>query len=326
MNSYTILRDLCSVTGSSALWSKKYRVEFIKRKLRENKIPFSEDRFIPVPGVPDWSLASCGLPTTTWYPILGEWIEDYPAANILVEFFGKTLPSSPIDRLRDSPYVPPWSLETTVFLAHYDVATNLSQNCQDNSASVANLLELCIRLSKSPPSNRVVVAFVDLEERVQPEICGAQRLAQQILKLKRKFGKVRVAINLELTAQGTEYWVSVPLLGKLPIPELKSLHRVESPYNDACVLAEEGIPSVCIGALDKKNLNEAIGMGHCDTWSICHSLADTFEDNAVEADMNKFVDLLESLVSPPPLPGRGKLKGDSKCGFDPFKRGTYQQI
>ncbi len=185
------------------------------------------------------------------------------------------------------------SNNTIVFLAHHDVANMKSENCQDNTASVCNLLHLCELLKqlselKKLKSN-VLVAWTDAEEIVSPATCGAKRLS--ILCKLGFFGNVTKAINLELTANGTELWGSCLTSHKLlyDIQTKYKARKVQTPYNDAFVLERNGMSSVCIGILSESELNTAVQRGFCKTWALCHTDIDTIE-NASETDMSNFVE------------------------------------
>lgn len=191
--------------------------------------------------------------------------------------------------------------KTTVFSAHHDVANRDSENCQDNTASVCNLLDLALRLSKQQPVNNVLIAFTDAEEIVQPAKSGANRVALKIQA--GNFAEVKYIYNLELTANGTRYWYSYQNQPNVPVNEaanhLRQLHpsaaRVRTPYNDSYAFEMRMLPSVCIGSLtETEMLSAKQGVG-CKTWMLCHSMNDTF-GGAVEADMDAFVDFLVSLI------------------------------
>jgi hypothetical protein len=262
---YDFLRQLCAFNADITAFRGNMnpisnRVAYIMHQLDTHKIAYVVDKFQPIIGVPDAEE------------------NKFAEVNIVVEIKG-------IDE----------SL-TTVFSAHHDVNNVASENCQDNTASVANLLDLCVRLSKNKPANNVVVCFNDSEEKVNPMTCGIQRLAQNILK--GIYGKVKYVVVLELTANGKNYWMSYRNENALSqrIREIQpTTHRVGTPYNDSMVI-EKYIPSVCIGSLDDNNLTQTKTRGFCRTWAMCHRMEDTFESQAGEGDMDLFVNYLESLI------------------------------
>ncbi len=265
---YEFLKELCAFSADFNAFERgrenpvTNRVQYIMNRLDAHKIAYTIDMFQPVNGVPD----------------AGDSKKLF--VNIVVEIEGNN---------KDL---------TTVFLAHHDIVNFNSENAQDNTASVANLLDLCVRLSNNKPANNVVIAFVDAEEIVSPSICGSQRLAQNILK--GKHGHVKYAVNLELTANGQNYWMSFNNSANTLAHHIREIHpnthRVRTPYNDAFILEKEGIPSVCVGSLNDGNLAQVKSRGYCKTWAMCHREEDTFESQAVEGDMDLFVNWLETLI------------------------------
>lgn len=199
-------------------------------------------------------------------------------ANIVVKFKGKTD-------------------ETVVFLAHIDVSNKESENCQDNTASVCNLLDLCQRLKGKELDKNVVVCFTDAEEIVSPRTCGSKRLSIRINN--GDFGNVLYATNLELTANGKNIWATRSdansLLLKKVRETLPNIKQVSTPYQDSVVLGMNGIDSICFGILTDSEMNDVLKRGYCSTWALCHCEADTF-NKAIEGDMSAFVDFLETLI------------------------------
>ncbi|HWY36547.1 MAG TPA: M28 family peptidase [Nitrosopumilaceae archaeon] len=266
-NGYQFLRELCAFNADFNAFEPHEnpitnRVQYIMHQLDAHNIAYTIDRFQPIKGVPDFEEGKNAF------------------VNIVVSIEGTN------------------TEVTTVFLAHHDVANKDSENCQDNTASIANLIDLSIRLSTNKPVNNVVIAFVDAEEIVAPPICGSQRLAQNILK--GVYGQVKYAVNLELTANGTNYWMSYNNPNSVLAHHIREIHpnthRVRTPYNDAFILEKEGVPSVCVGSLDDNNRSQVKLKGFCRTWAMCHRMEDTFESQAVEGDMNLFVTYLETLI------------------------------
>lgn len=262
---YEFLRQLCSFEADITSFRGNLnpisnRVAYIMHQLDTHNIKYVVDKFQPIVGVPD---AEEGK---------------FAEVNIVVEIEGTN---------KDI---------TTIFSAHHDVNNPKSENCQDNTASVANLLDLCVRLSNNKPANNVVICFNDSEEKVSPTTCGIQRLIQNIKG--GKYGQVKYVVVLELTANGRNYWMSYReenLLSQTIRNIHPTTHRVRTPYNDSFVVGGSGIPSVCIGSLDNGNMAQA-KVGFCYTWSMCHNMADTFDSQAVEGDMDLFVNYLESLI------------------------------
>lgn len=270
---YEFLKELCSFNADFNAFGRgkvnpiSNRVQYIMNRLEAHNIPYEVDKFRPILGVPDYEEGQNAF------------------VNIVVRIEGTNTEA------------------TTVFLAHHDVVNLgtpelVAENAQDNTASVANLLDLCVQLSNEKPSNNVVIAFVDAEEIVSPNICGSQRLAQNILN--GKYGNVKYAVNLELTANGQNYWMSYNDNTNILAQHIREIypntHRVRTPYNDAFILEKEGVASVCVGSLNELNLGQVKSRGYCFTWSLCHSIEDTFESQAIEEDMDLFVNWLKSLI------------------------------
>jgi acetylornithine deacetylase/succinyl-diaminopimelate desuccinylase-like protein len=67
--------------------------------------------------------------------------------------------------------------ETIVFTAHHDVVVPSGENCQDNTSSVVNLIELCFRISLKDLERNVYIVFTDCEEFGG---LGAKRLSDRI--------------------------------------------------------------------------------------------------------------------------------------------------
>jgi len=207
--------------------------------------------------------------------------------------------------------------KTVVFSSHHDVVNKASENCEDNSASVANLIDLAIQLSKEQPPCNVVISFLDGEEIqgmnyepakgifVTPYNGGSNRMAMKIKA--REFGDVKFIYHLELTANGTHYWYSFQNQPNAPVNpaanHLKQLHpaakRVKTPYSDSIPMEMHLLPSVCIGSLIESEM-EIAKLGDmkkpCGTWAVCHSEHDLFETFAVEQDMDAFVLFMRSLL------------------------------
>ena len=179
--------------------------------------------------------------------------------------------------------------ETVIFTAHHDIVDPQSENCQDNTASVVNLLELCMRLSTKDLNRNVYVVFTDCEEFGG---LGAQRLSERILK--GILGEVKDVFNSELTGLGRNIWMeaqgvcSEETLYKIDVSKM----TVKScPFNDSVVFRRNGINSICFGILPNVQINE----GYSATWRLCHRKADKFELSNGE-DMDFYVDFLERLV------------------------------
>ncbi len=195
------------------------------------------------------------------------------------------------------------SCQTVVVCAHHDVSNSESDNCQDNTASVAHLLALCLRLKERPPfGHNVLAVFLDAEEIVDPPRSGAGRLAERCVQ--GEYGDVDYVLNLELTANGRNLWfenggnshsrLSAQLQRHTP-----AIHHASTPYNDSVAFRLYGLDSVCLGPLDDANFNQLKRSGFCETWALCHSPHDSFERSARRADMDAFTDWVEGVIQRP---------------------------
>ena len=258
-NGYEFLRELCAFNADINSFTKNLnpisnRVEYIMHQLDAQNITYKVDKFQPLIGTPDF-------------------VEGQPAeVNIIVEFEGNNKEA------------------TTVFTSHHDVANRASENAQDNSASVSNLLDLCVQLSKERPANNVVVCFNDSEERVSTTTSGAARISKQILA--KEYGNVTKILVLELTGNGRNYWMSFYRSNMENKPQIR---RVRTPFSDTATFETHNLPSICIGSLSEGDMDNVIRRGFCRTWALCHSENDKFE-NANEGDMTAFVLFLKTLI------------------------------
>lgn len=200
--------------------------------------------------------------------------DDNKLANVVVTFKGtdETLP-------------------TIIFSAHHDIANPDSENCQDNTASVCNLIHLChlLKQQEEQIAQTVVIAFTDCEE------IGGRGMNKLISEIQEgKYGTVGSMFALELTANGNHIWAS----GTKEHSELHDiieegfnteLHFVQTPYNESVNARSVGLPACCIGSLADTEITNALSRGYCNTWALCHSERDTFEKSAVKEDMDNFV-------------------------------------
>lgn len=174
--------------------------------------------------------------------------------------------------------------ETVAFVAHHDIANKASENAQDNTASVCNLLDLISKLKGKELIRNVLVCFTDAEETVDVFNSGASKLAMDITSM--KYGRVPYAVNLELTGLGKKLWVSTFGQNELfkKCIELGAKFK-QTPYSDTMALTKNGVVSVCIGILPEHEINGQFP----STWRLCHSMSDT-ADKCNEQDMTEFVD------------------------------------
>lgn len=202
-------------------------------------------------------------------------------ANIMVEFEGT-----------DS------EKPTIIFTAHHDIANPNSENCQDNTASVCNLIHLCQELkeyqSNGMLEQNVVVGFTDCEEM------GGRGMNMLITQIKNGvYGEVEAMFALELSANGKNVWVQGLEQGTAVSDRLEligGVNRVSTPYNEAMNAKRQGLPAVCIGTLTNSEMKNAKTTRYCSTWGLCHSMEDTFERSAIQEDMNQFVESMVSLI------------------------------
>lgn len=202
-------------------------------------------------------------------------------ANVMVQFYG-TNPEKP----------------TVIFTAHHDIANPHSENCQDNTASVCNLIHLCQVLKEYQANGllqqNVVVGFTDCEE------IGGRGMNMLITQINNGvYGEVESMFALELTANGKNVWVQGLVEGSAVSRKINSLgvvNRVRTPYNEAMNASRAGLPAVCIGTLTDSQMLDASTKGYCSTWGLCHSMSDTFEHSAIQEDMNQFVETMIGLI------------------------------
>ena len=206
-----------------------------------------------------------------------------------------------------------------VFVAHHDVANIHSNNCQDNGASVCNLLRLASLLKKDgDKSQRTLLLFSDCEEYGAR---GAERFAKKTVKdtdnkaiiLHETFGEISEVINLELTGKGDVVWSDcefkkpeIELHEKLEKTFGKSIPKLDTPPNDAIAFRKYFYPVLCIGILPEND------MKHKDTWRVCHSLKDNLE-GCNRKDMEDFTTFLFNLTKLPPInenTGANETTGD----------------
>lgn len=199
---------------------------------------------------------------------------DTKLMNVVVEF-GQELKEQP----------------AVVFTSHVDVVNIHSENVQDNTASVCNLLHLCEILSKKEiHTQRVIILFNDAEEHGGK---GANYFSKQIEK--EFYGEIAQIITLELTGLGNKVWcdfdnfkASDEFIQTIEDVLEIDLTPVSTPFSDAYIFRRAGFRnSFCIGILPEDELMS----GYPKTWALCHNIADTIE-KANGDDMNNFVNIL----------------------------------
>ena len=191
------------------------------------------------------------------------------------------------------------STSSVVYLAHHDIVNPDSDNCNDNTASVCNLLALADHYTNNQPVKDVYIVFTDGEEIGG---YGSQRLSDQINR--GDLGYVEYAVNLELTAFGKNLLVDgknfegESKLLDLTMATFSDAHIVSTPFNDSIILRREGIDSLCLCPVDDNGYGRALEGKVPKSWMVCHSDRDGFEQ-AIEGDMDNFVGMLTQLVGDP---------------------------
>lgn len=196
----------------------------------------------------------------------------------------------------------PATIKTDVnifFTAHHDIANHNSENCQDNTASVCNLLDLCKRLNKSETRNsNVYVVFTDCEET------GGLGMDRLLYDVKRRNITINEMYCLELTANGNQYWVAPEFSKKENVATERFFEvignrecSVRTPYNESVNARYQNINAVCIGSLSEQEMMFVKSSNYCETWSLCHRKEDTFEQSANREDMSNFVDFMLRIIN-----------------------------
>lgn len=192
----------------------------------------------------------------------------------------------------------------TVFCAHHDVANVRSENCQDNGASVCNLLKLASMIYKAQDSSkRTIILFSDCEEYGAR---GAKRFARNS-SFDRKtdkifhntYGEIESVINLELTGKGKVVWSDCKenqkendLHQSLENVLGKTILKLHTPPSDAMAFRKFDYPVLCIGTLPENDLEDK------NTWRLCHSMADTLS-GCNKDEMKDFTNFLFNIINQP---------------------------
>jgi len=191
------------------------------------------------------------------------------------------------------------SEQSIIFVAHHDIVNINSDNCLDNSASVVNLIAFAHMCRVAKLNKSIHVVFTDCEEFGGR---GAQRLSERIND--GVFGNVEYVVNLELTACGTRFLcenVKDSRLCRFLLDD--GFAGVSTPFNDSVILRANDIDSICITIIPDEELLQVLRTGYCETWSLCHQSNDVVE-NAIEEDMNKFLEYLKDVWITNPLIAR----------------------
>jgi len=164
-----------------------------------------------------------------------------------------------------------------VIMAHHDIVNPMSENANDNSASVINAIALRLKRPE------VSLVITDGEEVGG---LGAKRYAGLVLD--GRLPRPVWVLNLELTGRGGKSWfigddVEGPL--KSYLLSKHGAETVDVPFNDSVVMRRHGIDSCVINPLPKDE------HGEFELWRLrrCHSLKDTFAEVST-LEMREFVE------------------------------------
>lgn len=175
-----------------------------------------------------------------------------------------------------------------VFNAHHDVYNINSENANDNTASIINLILLINKLKLETLNKRYLFVFTDGEEY------GWHGVLPAINFINKNGMSIEFVINLELTGVGKTAWIEIAsshnkmndFLERVMSEEFKS-NKLICPFNDAAIYRNNGITAFTIGTINKIENN----YDYSD-WARCH----LNEDNIMQYDdMISFVNKLYAL-------------------------------
>jgi hypothetical protein len=174
-----------------------------------------------------------------------------------------------------------------MIVAHHDVNNHTTDNANDNSASVINV----IATKKLRPELNAIL--LDGEEFGG---IGSERVSTQIKG--GEFGEIEWVLNYELSGKGGEYFFIGDYPGKLfdKIKRIFNCPVVKTPFNDAVIFRKYGIDSVVINPIpplpEGKTSSVIAPDGRYLDISIlynCHSPKDTISTIS-PTDMREFVE------------------------------------
>ncbi len=175
-------------------------------------------------------------------------------------------------------------------VAHHDINNHLTDNANDNSASVIN----CIMIKKLIPEMNVIL--LDGEEFGG---YGSKRASKLINE--GKFGHIEWVLNLELTGKGGNYFFIGDYPGALTnhIKSIFDCPIVHTPYNDSVTFRANGIDSVVInplpplpdGVRSQVKWDENTYLDFKLLYN-CHSP----KDNIASIDVNDMKDFVENVI------------------------------
>lgn len=183
--------------------------------------------------------------------------------------------------------------DSILFTAHHDIVNIDSDNCQDNSASVVNLLDLARRIKEENPelNKNVYIIFLDCEETG-----GRGSRHNATLIDEGKYGDVKFIANSELTAKGDTIWMEPYITNtdyEDKINEInEEVEKKGCPFSDAASYRSVGLKqAICFGILPAEQVQGRFPA----IWSLCHSSRDVFDAN--KEDMANYVDFLFNLIN-----------------------------
>jgi hypothetical protein len=161
--------------------------------------------------------------------------------------------------------------------AHYDIVNPLSDNANDNSASVINAIATKILRPET------LVVLTDWEEFGG---YGANHFAKQVIN--GKYGEVEWILNYELTGRGGESFFVGSSLDSPLMQICKGLFnppKAMVPFNDSFIFRKNGIDSVVINPTPKRS----DGTLDFSPLGLCHSMEDSVDLISLE-EMKTFVE------------------------------------
>ena len=161
--------------------------------------------------------------------------------------------------------------------AHYDIINKMSDNANDNSASVINSIDYKLK------NKNINLLILDGEE---PPYFGA---GSEIISdyIKKNEIKVKWILNLELTGFGRYFFIddyNTNLSNYLRNLYKNNLIIIDTPFNDSIIFRKEGLESNVLTTFEM--VNEKMDISHL---SNCHSMLDSLSTIKVD-DMKFFVE------------------------------------
>ena len=161
-----------------------------------------------------------------------------------------------------------------ILLAHHDIVPSTIHGANDNTASVAELLELTHQLIEEGYDEDLTIAFVDQEESI---VAGFEKMGSTILAkdIHTKGVTPEMVVVLDVCGIGdtvvlSEHCRHDPLEDRLKEICKSPLVTLPTPPSDNTALAIAGIPSTLICTLPKDELDR----GPRPTWKRIHSKED----------------------------------------------------